>query len=31
MSELKKDSEDVFAGIGIVQKKLGYFISFPAI
>jgi hypothetical protein len=29
MSEVQKDLEDVFAGIG--KKKVKYFISFPAI
>jgi hypothetical protein len=30
MSEVQKDLEDVFAGIGI-KKYIKYFISFPAI
>jgi hypothetical protein len=30
MSEVQKDSEDVFAGIGVF-KKLSYLLSFPAI
>jgi hypothetical protein len=30
MSDVKKDSEDVSAGIGIL-KNISYFIGFPAI
>jgi hypothetical protein len=31
MSEVQKDSEDVFAGIGQKKKNIEYLISFPAI
>jgi hypothetical protein len=31
MSEVHKDSEDVFAGIGIKKKKIKYLIRFPTI